>query len=41
MKMESARKRRIADEKRQFKESWTNDYFAIEKYEKIICLIDH
>lgn len=37
--MESGKKRRIKDERRQFKESWTNDYFAIENNEKIVCLI--
>ena len=37
--MESGKKRRIKDERRQFDESWTNDYFAIENNEKIVCLI--
>ena len=37
--MESGKKRRIKDKRRQFKESSTNDYFAIENTEKIVCLI--
>ena len=36
--MSSAKKRKIADEKRVFQEEWTDMFFFIKKKEKPFCL---